>query len=154
MRTWQQRMAAMTLAAALVGGLAVVMAQQKPAPARAPTRAATAEGLLGTAQYQEQVEGKLEQAIATYKKVLAAPDASTSQKARAQLHIGLCYERLGLEEARRAYQTECRADPVGSDGPAEAGRSSWAGHQPGLEDDGSELRPGLAGRQIRGRGGP
>ena len=105
MRTWQQRMAAMTLAAALVGGLAVVMAQQKPAPARAPTRAATAEGLLGTAQYQEQVEGKLEQAIATYKKVLAAPDASTSQKARAQLHIGLCYERLGLEEARRAYQT-------------------------------------------------
>jgi Tol biopolymer transport system component len=102
MRTWQRRMAAVTLAAAVVFGLGIVMAQQKPAPT--PVKGATADGLLGTAQYQEQVEGKLDQAIASYKKVLAAPDASTSQKARAQLHIGLCYERLGLAEARKAYE--------------------------------------------------
>jgi Tol biopolymer transport system component len=102
MRTWQRRMAAIALTAALVGGLAVVMAQQKPAPATAKGR--SADGLLGTAQYQERVEGKIDEAIATYKKVLAAPDATSSQKARAQLHIGLCYERLGLEEARKAYE--------------------------------------------------
>ena len=45
--------------------LAQLWAQQKPAPT-----ATSAEALMGTAQYQEEVEGKPEAAIATYRKVI------------------------------------------------------------------------------------
>ena len=34
----------------------------------------------------------------------SAADATREQKARAQFHIGACYERLGLAEARKAYE--------------------------------------------------
>ena len=76
-------------------GALVLAAGQKPV---------SADVLLGQALHQEQSEGRLEDAIATYKKVLAAADATREQKARAQFHIGACYERLGLAEARKAYE--------------------------------------------------
>ncbi|MCX6550397.1 MAG: tetratricopeptide repeat protein, partial [Acidobacteria bacterium] len=64
----------------------------------------TADVSLGQALHQEQNEGRLEDAIATYRKVLAAVDVTRAQKARAQFRIGACYERLGLSEARKAYE--------------------------------------------------
>lgn len=70
----------------------------------AQQKGVTADVLLGQALHQEQNEGRLEDAIATYKKVLAAADATREQKARAQFRIGTCYERLGTSEARKAYQ--------------------------------------------------
>ena len=94
----------MKIVSALVIGVVVVMvacgawvlaAQQKPA---------SADVLLGQALHQEQNEGRLEDAIASYKKVLAAADATREQKARAQFRIGACYERLGAGEARKAYE--------------------------------------------------
>lgn len=69
---------------------------------------ASADVLLGQALHQEQSEGRLEDAIATYRKVLSAPDATKAQKARAQFQIGACYERLGLGEARKAYEAVVR----------------------------------------------
>jgi Tol biopolymer transport system component len=51
----------------------------------------------------EEVQGKVAEAIAVYEKVVS----ETSDKAlaaQAQLHIGLCYERMGLEKARQAYE--------------------------------------------------
>ena len=98
----------MKIVSALVIGVVVVMvacgawvlaAQQKPA---------SADVLLGQALHQEQNEGRLEDAIASYKKVLAAADATREQKARAQFRIGACYERLGAGEARKAYETVVR----------------------------------------------
>jgi len=79
----------------LACGAWVLAAQQKPVSAGV---------VLGQALHQEQNEGRLEDAIATYKKVLAATDATREQKARAQFRIGACYERLGLAEARKAYE--------------------------------------------------
>jgi len=76
-------------------GAWVLAAQQKPV---------SADVLLGQALHQEQNEGRIEDAIASYKKVLAAADATREQKARAQFRIGACYERLGLGEARKAYE--------------------------------------------------
>jgi len=52
---------------------------------------------------KERAEGNLEEAIALYKKVVEeAKDKSLA--AKAQLRIGICYEKLGREEAQKAYQ--------------------------------------------------
>lgn len=83
--------------------LAHLWAQQKPAPP-----AASAEALMGTAQYQEEVEGKPETAIATYRKVIAVPEVARTLAARAQFRIGACYERLGQAEAKKAYDAVVR----------------------------------------------
>jgi tetratricopeptide (TPR) repeat protein len=55
----------------------------------------------------EEVEGRLEEAITLYQKIVseAQDDALAAQ---AQLHIGICYEKLGREEARKAYETVLR----------------------------------------------
>ena len=59
---------------------------------------------MGAAQVLQEVEGRYAEAIAAYRKVLAAPGVSRATAARAQLMIGVCYERLGSSEARAAYQ--------------------------------------------------
>ena len=52
---------------------------------------------------KERGEGNLEEAIALYKKVVEeAKDESLA--AKAQLRIGICYEKLGRIEARKAYE--------------------------------------------------
>jgi Tol biopolymer transport system component len=101
MKMWQRRTGlAALVTVAFSGWLAVASGQQKAAT----TQQANADALLGAAQYQEQIEGKLEAAVASYRKVLAAADATREQKARAQFRIGACYERLGFGEARKAYE--------------------------------------------------
>jgi Tol biopolymer transport system component/exonuclease VII small subunit len=51
----------------------------------------------------ERGEGNLEEAIALYQKVTqAAKDEALA--AKAQLRIGICYEKLGMTEAQKAYQ--------------------------------------------------
>ena len=62
------------------------------------------EALLGKALHQEEIEGNLEAAIATYKQVLANPHASRLVMAGALLHLGASYEKLGQSGAREAYE--------------------------------------------------
>jgi len=90
----------LTLALALALSTAGVLrdravAQQEPG---------TPEALLGSALHQEEAEGNLEAAIALYKKLISEHGADRALAARAQLHIGLCHERLGNAEARKAYE--------------------------------------------------
>ena len=87
------------LVCALAAGVLSAASRQQ-----SPQKPATADVLLGQAMHQEQVEGRLDEAIATYRKVLAAADATREQKARAQFRIGACYERLGMVEAKKAYE--------------------------------------------------
>ena len=104
-----RRRAAIGLAAALVGtvllaaGLTAgqIAATQKTPPASAAT---SPDALLGQALHEEEVEGRLQNAIALYQKVLKAPGVTRAQAGRAQFRIGVCYERLGLGEARKAYE--------------------------------------------------
>jgi Tol biopolymer transport system component len=52
----------------------------------------------------ENGEGNLQDAISIYEKIVADESAENSVKAKAQLHIGLCYEKLGKTEAIKAYE--------------------------------------------------
>ena len=64
----------------------------------------TAESLYQAALYQEEVRGELQQAVALYQRILTTYRANRVVGAKAQLHIGRCYETLGMREAQRAYQ--------------------------------------------------
>jgi Tol biopolymer transport system component len=73
--------------------LTVIGAGQTPASA----------DLFQMALTMEKAAGDLEGAIALYQKVVDRGD-DEALAAQAQLHIGLCYEKLGLGKAREAYQ--------------------------------------------------
>jgi len=63
----------------------------------------SAADLYQRALTMEKAEGNLEEAIALYQKVVDKGD-DEALAAQAQLHIGFCYEKLGLGKAREAYQ--------------------------------------------------
>jgi len=52
---------------------------------------------------KERAEGNLEEAIALYQKVIEE-SKDESLAAKAQLRIGICYEKLGRKEAQKAFQ--------------------------------------------------
>jgi len=52
----------------------------------------------------EEAEGDLEKAIGLYKKILEQFPEEREVAVKAQLHIGLCYEKLGLKEAQEAFE--------------------------------------------------
>jgi Tol biopolymer transport system component len=64
----------------------------------------TPEGLLRSGIYAEEVQGDLERAIDIFRSILTDHPESRAVGAKAQLHIGLCLEILGLGEAQQAYQ--------------------------------------------------
>src|SRR5262245_16728883 len=66
------------------------------------------EALLGQARHQQEVEGNVEAAIATYKAVIGNASASRTTIATALLGLGQAYERLGSLEARKAYERVAR----------------------------------------------
>ncbi len=64
----------------------------------------TAKELFEKAVYLEETKGDLEKAIAAYDRIIKEfPDERTIA-AKAQLHIGLCFEKLGKSEAIKAYE--------------------------------------------------
>lgn len=67
----------------------------------------------------EEVQGRLAEAVAVYEKVVAG-SADTALAARAQLRIGLCYERLGLEKAREAFEKVVKNYPGETSAVAQA----------------------------------
>ncbi|RLD55415.1 MAG: hypothetical protein DRI97_09530, partial [Bacteroidetes bacterium] len=66
--------------------------------------AQTPEQLYQKGLMKEEGEGKLEDAISLYSQIADNSEADQSLRAKALLHIGLCYERMGTQEAVEAYQ--------------------------------------------------
>lgn len=64
----------------------------------------TAGEVFQRALYLEEAEGDLEKAIALYRKILEQFPEERNVAVKAQLHIGLCYEMLGLKEAQDAFE--------------------------------------------------
>jgi len=64
----------------------------------------TAGELFEKALYVEEGQGDLQKAIGIYQDLLKRFPDNREIAANAQLHIGLCYEKLGLKEAEKAFQ--------------------------------------------------
>src|SRR5680860_147979 len=64
----------------------------------------SAEQLYQKGLMQEEGEGNLEEAIKIFAGIVENQNADQSLQAKALLHVGLCYEKLGKEEATKAYQ--------------------------------------------------
>ncbi len=66
--------------------------------------AQTAEELLSKGIQLEEVKGELEKAIEVYQTIVDKFSDNRPIAAKALLHIGLCYEKLGLKQAKKAFQ--------------------------------------------------
>lgn len=69
-----------------------------------PSVAQSPEQLYQKGLMKEEGEGALQEAIDLYNKVAADEKAEQSVRAKALLHIGMCYEKMGNKEAVKAYQ--------------------------------------------------
>jgi len=63
-----------------------------------------AEVLFESAQKKSFLDGNLQAAIEQYKKIVAEYGSHRSVAAKALVEMGRCYEKLGLAEARKAYE--------------------------------------------------
>jgi Tol biopolymer transport system component len=66
--------------------------------------AQTAEELYQKGIQLEEVKGELEKAIEVYKTLIDKHAPSRQVAAKALLHLGKCYEKLGKSEAQKAYE--------------------------------------------------
>ena len=69
-----------------------------------PSEAQSPEQLYQKGLMKEEGEGALQDAINLYSQVTDNSNADKSLQAKALLHIGMCYEKLGMQEAVKAYQ--------------------------------------------------
>ncbi len=67
-------------------------------------RAKEAEALFHKGVQFEEVKGELKEAIAIYEQIVKNYPENRAIAAKAILHIGICNEKMGREEARRSYQ--------------------------------------------------
>ncbi len=86
--------------------------------------------LFQKALVKEKAEGNLEEAIALFQKVVDKGE-DEALAAQAQLHIGMCYEKLGLGKARDAYQKVIERFPKQAES-VRAAREKLAQLQKGL----------------------
>jgi Tol biopolymer transport system component len=63
-----------------------------------------AQQLLSEAIYQEEVNGELDEAIKTYQLIVKQYPENRRVSAEALMHLGMCYEKLGKQEARKVYR--------------------------------------------------
>ena len=77
---------------------------------------------LKAAMHKELVDGDLEGAIADYKSLVARAGSDRTLAAKALLQMGKCYEKLGRDEARKAYERLVRdyADQADQAGEAQS----------------------------------
>ena len=64
----------------------------------------TAKELFEKGVYLEETKGDLEKAIAVYGRVVKEFPDERAVAAKAQLRIGICFEKLGLKEAEKVFQ--------------------------------------------------
>lgn len=60
--------------------------------------------LFEKALYMEEATGELQQAIDLYQQIVKEYPENREVAAKSLLHMGICYEKLGLKEARGSYQ--------------------------------------------------
>ncbi len=76
--------------------------------------------LLRAAIEKEEIDGDLQGAIALYKQIVAKHSNQSAIAAKAQLRIGMCYEKLGNAEAIKAYEAVLSRFPKEAEAVAQA----------------------------------
>src|ERR1700722_446670 len=99
-----RREEAMTKAKILIGTMLAMFA----ASAVWAQNTGVSEAKFQAAQHKEQVDGDLRSAIQLYQQVADSKDSSRAMAAQALLRVGRCYEKLGSDEARKAYERVVR----------------------------------------------
>lgn len=74
------------------------------APSQEALPQESAEQFYEAALFKKEAEGDLEGAIQLFQKIIAEYPENRKISAKAQLQIGICYEKLGLREALKAYK--------------------------------------------------
>ena len=69
-----------------------------------PVQAQNSQQLFQKGMVQEEGEGDLPEAIEIYNSIANDVDADRELRAKALLHVGICYEKLGNQNARKTYQ--------------------------------------------------
>ena len=82
----------------LIAAVVVLVFAAVPQPVSAQDQAAFEKALL-----LEEAQARYQEAISAYQ-VIVDGSEDPALAAQAQLHIGICYEKLGLEQAKLAYQ--------------------------------------------------
>src|SRR5262245_4519983 len=85
-----------------------------------PIGAQSGHELFQQALSKERAEGKLQEAIALYQRVIDAAGTDHGLAAKAMLQLGRCYETLGNSEARAAYERLIARFPDQTDVVAQA----------------------------------
>jgi hypothetical protein len=80
----------------------------------------SAEEIYQTALLKKEAEGDLSGAIKLFQDIIARFPDKRDVAAKAQLHIGLCYEKMGTAEAEKAFQKVIDNYPEQSDAVREA----------------------------------
>lgn len=86
----------------------------------APVFAQNPQQLFQQGVLKENGEGDLKAAITIYERIVNNANADRSIRAKAQLHIGMCYEKLGNTEAVKAYEAVLSQFPGEDDVVVEA----------------------------------
>ena len=63
------------------------------------------------AKYTMETKGDLQEALNIFEQIVGNANADRSLRAKSQLHIGMCKEKLGLKEAINAYQEVVNSYP-------------------------------------------
>lgn len=69
-----------------------------------PVQAQNGQQLFQKGLIQEEGEGNLTEAIGIYNSIVNDVDVDRELRAKALLHVGICYEKLGNQKARKSYQ--------------------------------------------------
>jgi tetratricopeptide (TPR) repeat protein len=80
----------------------------------------SAEELYQAALLKKEAEGDLSGAIKLFQDIIAKFPAKRDVAAKAQLQIGVCYEKMGTKEAEKAFQKVIENYPEQSDAVREA----------------------------------
>jgi Tol biopolymer transport system component len=83
--------------------------------------AQTAEELFPKAIQLEEVKGELEKAIEIYQTIVTSFPENIPVAAKAYLHMGICYEKLGMQEAQKAFEAVIAKYPTQVDAVSTAG---------------------------------
>ena len=100
--------------------------------------------LLSKAVYEEEVNGELEKAIEVYQTIVTEFPNNRPVAAEAYFHMGICYEKLGKQEASKAYRQVIQKYADQNDLVTEARVRLAALEKPG----GPALAEGVVVRQV------